>query len=209
MQMKTEMKKLSLASQKKLFYSEFQNLEKKGFFKKDIIYAKELNEAFSLEIIHSSILTELMEIMIKKGISVKFKKTKDKQKEDSNIFGLEGSESDEKPNLSRVHDPVRLYLRKIGGVSLLDRKGEVFISKNIEKGERKIMKALLMCPIGVKEVIRFKEHLQKSRFKVKNIIRGLDEQEEEEKMNETGLCKVHSPNCGTRAKILWSSKRSF
>ena len=188
MQAKSEVKKLSLASQKKLFYSEFQDLEKKGFFKKDIIYAKELNEAFSAEITHPNVLTELVETLIKKGVNVKFKKDKEKQKGESNIFGSEGSETEEKLTLSRVHDPVRLYLRKIGGVSLLDRKGEVLISKNIEKGERKIMKAILMCPIGVKEVVRFKEHLKKSRFKVKNIIRGLDEQAEE-KTNETGFVR--------------------
>ncbi|MCZ0931781.1 MAG: RNA polymerase sigma factor RpoD [Oligoflexia bacterium] len=190
MQAKSEVKKLNLANQKKLFYSEFQNLEKKGFFKKDVIYSQELNEAFSPEIVHPDILTELMETLIKKGISVKLKKAKGKQKEgsESNIFGSEGTEPEEKLSLSRVHDPVRLYLRKIGGVSLLDRKGEVLISKNIEKGERKIMKSLLMCPIGVKEVVRFKEHLQKSRFKVKNIIRGLDEQAEE-KANETSFVR--------------------
>ena len=190
MQTKSEVKKMNLAGQKKLFDSEFQNLEKKGFFKRDVIYARELNEAFSAEIVHPNILNKFMETLTKKGISVKLKKVREKQKESSvsNIFGSEGSEAEEKLNLGRVHDPVRLYLRKIGGVSLLDRKGEVVISKNIEKGERKIIKALLMCPIGVKEVIRFKEHLQKSRFKVKNIIRGLDEQSEE-KTNETGFVK--------------------
>ena len=190
MQAKSEVKKLNLANQKKLFYSEFQNLEKKGFFKKEVIYAQDLNEVFSPEIAHPNILTELMEILTKKGISVKLKKVKGKQKEgsESNIFGSDGAEQEEKLSLSRVHDPVRLYLRKIGGVSLLDRKGEVLISKNIEKGERKIMKSLLMCPIGVKEVIRFKEHLRKSRFKVKNIIRGLDEQTEE-KTNETSFVR--------------------
>ncbi|MCY4321344.1 MAG: RNA polymerase sigma factor RpoD, partial [Bdellovibrionaceae bacterium] len=185
MQSKLEIKKLSLASQKKLFDSEFLNLEKKGFFKKEVIYARELNEAFSPEIIHPNILTELMETLNKKGIVVRIKRVREKQKEESesNIFGSEGAETEEKPSLSRVHDPVRLYLRKIGGVSLLDRKGEVLISKNIEKGERKIMKTILLCPIGVCEVLRFKEHLKKSRFKLKNIIRGLDEQSEE-KMNE-------------------------
>ena len=187
MQAKPEMKKLNLSSQKKLFDTEFQNLEKKGFFKKDVIYAKDLNDVFSVEIVHPSVLIELMEALAKKGVSVKFRRAK-KQKESSNIFDSEGPEAEEKLTLSRVHDPVRLYLRKIGGVSLLDRKGEVLISKNIEKGERKIMKAILMCPIGVREVIRFKEHLQKSRFKVKNIIRGLDEQSEE-KTNESGFVR--------------------
>ena len=179
MQNKTEVKKLNLIAQKKLFAVEFQNLEKKGFFKKDIIYARELNEAFSLELVHPEILNELMETLTKKGISVRLKQKRDKPGTDQDLFQPEAAETEEKPSLSRVHDPVRLYLRKIGSVSLLDRKGEVLISKSIEKGEKKIMKVILMCPLGAKEVIRFKEHLERSRFKVKNMIRGLDEQNEE------------------------------
>ena len=46
MQSKIENKKLNFPAQKKLFLMEFQNLEKKGFFKKDIIFARELNEVF-------------------------------------------------------------------------------------------------------------------------------------------------------------------
>lgn len=186
MQSKTEVKKLSLNAQKKLFLMEFQNLEKNGFFKKDVIYARELNEAFSPEIAHPEILNALMDTLIKKGISVQLKKKKDKKESDQNLFQSESTDTEEKTSLSRVHDPVRLYLRKIGNVSLLDRKGEVLISKNIEKGEKKIMKVILMCPLGAREVIRFKEHLQRSRFKVKNMIRGLDE-EDEEKTNEEGF----------------------
>lgn len=186
MQRKTEVKKISLNVQKKLFLMEFQNLEKKGFFKKDIIYARELNEAFSPEIVHPEILNELMETLTKRGISVQMQKKKDKKESDQDLFQLETTETEEKVILSRIHDPVRLYLRKIGSVSLLDRKGEVMISKNIEKGEKKIMKVILMCPLGAREVIRFKEHLQKFRFKVKNMIRGLDEQDEE-KTNEEGF----------------------
>ncbi len=188
MQNKTEIKKLKLSSQKKLFSLEFQNLEKKGFFKKDVIYARELNEAFSPEITHPAILNRLMDMLIKKGVSVQLKKKKDKGETERNLFQPDMSE---RKGLPRVHDPVRLYLRKIGSVSLLDRKGEVQISKNIEKGEKKIMKAILMCPLGAREVIRFKEHLQKSRFKVKNMIRGLDEQDEERAKEEVFLESIN------------------
>ncbi len=186
MQSQAEPKKLNLAAQKKLFIMEFKNLEKQGFFKKDVIYARDLNEAFSTEIVHPEVLNELMETLLKKGINVQLKKKKDVKESEQNLFQTEGQEAEEKPSVGRVHDPVRLYLRKIGNVSLLDRKGEVAISKNIEKGEKKIMKIILMCPLGAREVIRFKEHLQKSRFKVKNMIRGLDEQDEE-KTNEEGF----------------------
>ena len=178
---RTEIKKLSLSSQRKLLFMEFESLEKKGLFKKDTVYSAELDEAFSKEIVHPKALFELMELITKKGVQVKPGRKREEAAEEgsssspSRFFAAPPTE--EKASLSsRTHDPVRLYLRKIGSVSLLDRKGEVQISQNIEKGEKKIMKAILMCPIGVIEVIRFQDHLQKSRFKVKSMIRGLEEE---------------------------------
>ena len=184
--MKSEVKKYSLKEQTKIFESEFENLDKKGFFKKDVIYARELDHAFSPEIIHPEILNRLMETLQKKGITVELRRTLVKEGEDeSSLFQAETVEKKEKE--SPRHDPIRLYLRRIGGVSLLNREGEVVISKNIEKGEKKIVRALLMCPIGVAEIALFKEHLDRNHFKVKNIIRGLDD---EEKQDEKSFLKI-------------------
>ncbi len=185
-------KKLSLKEQKGLMLNEFKKLEEKGFFKKDILFARELNESFSLEIVHPEVLNELMDNVVKKGIKIVLQSIGGKTKNDQEFFLTESdnSDSETKPILdNKAHDPVRLYLKKIGGVSLLDRKGEVFISQNIEKGEKKIMKSILMCPLGVKEVIRFKEHLDRSRLKVKAIIRGLEE-EEEQKHSEKEFIQI-------------------
>lgn len=176
----TEVKKLSLKAQKTLMLNEFKKLEEKGFFKKDVVYANDLHESFSPEITHPEVLNAIMETLYKKGVRVILKVLGGKVKNDQEFFlSEENTETEEKVFLdSRSHDPVRLYLKKIGGVSLLDRKGEVAISQNIEKGEKKIMKAILMCPLGAREVIRFKEHLDKQRLKVKTIIRGLEDEED-------------------------------
>ena len=171
-------KPVSLIDQKKLLKLDLENFQKQGWFKKELIFAKDLHDNLSPEITDPNLLKELMSYFYKKGVKVRLKKEGEKS-DDSATFQLEGSEPVVTSTVSRVHDPVRLYLKKIGGVSLLDRKGEVVISKSIEKGERKILKVLLTCPVGVKEVIRFQEHLDKSRFKVKNIIRGLEEQSED------------------------------
>ena len=205
MQGKMETKKLTVKAQKKLFLAEFQNLEKQGFFKKEIIYARELNEVFSPELTHPDILNELMETLIKKGVKVQLQKRKGQKESEQDLFRQEGTEKEDKPSLSRMHDPVRLYLRKIGGVSLLDRKGEVTVSKKIEKSEKKIMKTILMCPLGTREVIRFKEHLEKNRFKVKNMVRGLDEQDIEKSNEERFLISMnetvkHTKTYYTKAK---------
>ena len=181
-QQQTEIKKLSLKDQRNLMLNEFKKLNEQGFFKKDILFARELNEAFSLEIVHLEVLNELMDSVTKKGIKIALQKVGGKTKNDQEFFLEESdsSDSETKPVVdNKAHDPVRLYLKKIGGVSLLDRKGEVVISQNIERGEKKIMKSILMNPLGVKEVTRFKEHLERSRLKVKAIIRGLEEEEEQ------------------------------
>lgn len=184
----TQTKNLSPANQKKLLATELQNLEQKGFFKKDIVFAEELDSALPPELNHPSILINIMEVFEQKGIDVRSNKrsgTKEAQGP-AELFPLLGkTDTEGKKSPARVHDSVRLYLRKIGNVSLLDRRGEVEISKNIEKGEKKIIKALLMCPFGVKELIGFKEHLEKSRFKVKNMIRGLDDRQEEKADEES------------------------
>ena len=186
-----DIKNLNLTDQKKLLKLDLESFEKKGWFKKDLIFAKDLHENLSPEITHPILLKELMNYFYKKGIKVKLKQAEDKS--DGSTFQIGGTDSST-PAISspRTHDPVRLYLKRIGGTSLLDRKGEVLISKSIEKGERKILKILLTCPIGVKEVIQFKDHLEKSRFKVKNIIRGLDDQYEERMDDSAFISSVQS-----------------
>ena len=102
------------------------------------------------------------------------------------------------------NDPVRLYLHKMGHVSLLDREGEVRIACSIEKGEREIIRAMLMCPIGTHEIIAIGENMKKGRIKIKSIFRGLEdenhqynEQEYIEKINEL---IDHVRNYQTQAK---------
>ena len=62
--------------------------------------------------------------------------------------------------IEEVHpevDPVRMYLKEMGSYQLLDRDGEVKIAKRIEEGRNKLLRALVCCPITVKEVITWGE----------------------------------------------------
>ena len=54
---------------------------------------------------------------------------------------------------SRSTDPVRMYLREMGAVPLLDRDGEVTIAKKIEQGEQDVLYALVEVPVAVEELI--------------------------------------------------------
>jgi RNA polymerase primary sigma factor len=78
----------------------------------------------------------------------------------------------------KSNDPVRMYLRKMGSVSLLTREGEVEIAKRIEQGEDKIFEVILNSPVGVAEILEIGESLRRGKLRVKDVIRDLDKEEE-------------------------------
>ena len=76
---------------------------------------------------------------------------------------------DEDEAWTRTTDPVRMYLRKMGNVSLLNRDGEVVIAKRIESGEDTVIGAIMSSPVGVRAVIQVCDELKKGRLKIKEI----------------------------------------
>jgi RNA polymerase primary sigma factor len=63
----------------------------------------------------------------------------------------------------KTNDPVRMYLREMGTVPLLDREGEVEIAQRIEQGEWLIYEALCENPVVLRELLRLNELAQKDR----------------------------------------------
>jgi RNA polymerase primary sigma factor len=80
---------------------------------------------------------------------------------------------------SHSNDPVRVYLREMGQVSLLTREGEVEIAKRIEAGEHKQLYCAVGNPIGMREVLRLGDLLRKEQVEPKYLLDGLDEEEPE------------------------------
>jgi RNA polymerase primary sigma factor len=80
---------------------------------------------------------------------------------------------------SKSHDPIRLYMRKMGSVSLLDREGEVAIAKRIEDGENKVFSVILNCPITVEEIIQLGDKIRKGKIRAIDIVKSIEEEEEE------------------------------
>jgi RNA polymerase primary sigma factor len=88
-------------------------------------------------------------------------------------------------NLSRSSDPVRMYLREMGAVGLLDRDGEVVIAKKIEAGEMEVLYSLVEVPVAVEELIHVGEDLKKERIKLKDVVKTIEEDDpSEEEMNQ-------------------------
>jgi RNA polymerase primary sigma factor len=92
---------------------------------------------------------------------------------------LEKEEEEEDYSYSRTSDPVRMYLRKMGSVSLLTREGEVEIAKRIEEGERRMLAAVLNSSVAVEELCLLGRQLDEGKLRVKEVIKDIDEDESE------------------------------
>jgi len=72
--------------------------------------------------------------------------------------------------MDKTNDPVRMYLREMGTVKLLDREGEVEIAKRIEAGERKVFRALSQNRIILDELIKIYEAAKKDPKVIKEMV---------------------------------------
>jgi RNA polymerase primary sigma factor len=79
-------------------------------------------------------------------------------------------------SIGRTSDPVRMYLREMGSVSLLTREGEVEIAKRIEDGDREVAGIILNTPITVKEVLALGEKLRKCQINPSEISKDIEEE---------------------------------
>ena len=100
-------------------------------------------------------------------------------------FPLDLSSEDSGDFAARNTDPVRMYLREMGAVPLLDRDGEVVIAKKIENGEQDVLYALVEVPVAVEELINVGEDLRQNRIKLKDVVKTIEEDDPtEDEMNQ-------------------------
>ena len=79
------------------------------------------------------------------------------------------SASEEKTS-EKSDDPIRMYLREMGGVELLSREGEIAIAKRIEAGKDVMINALTQSPIVGKKIFEWKELIENQQLLVRDII---------------------------------------
>ncbi len=82
----------------------------------------------------------------------------------------EGSSKEEGKTMEKSDDPIRMYLREMGGVELLSREGEIAIAKRIEAGKDVMLIALSQSPITAKQFSDWNEQLQNDEILVREII---------------------------------------
>ena len=82
----------------------------------------------------------------------------------------EGTGTSEEKSSDKSDDPIRMYLREMGGVELLSREGEIAIAKRIEAGKDVMINALTQSPIVAKKIYEWKELIEKDELLVRDII---------------------------------------
>ena len=78
--------------------------------------------------------------------------------------------------LETTSDPARIYLREMGVVPLVTREGEVDIAKRIERGQRRVLKALSRSPIVIRQILAIGEDLKRGMCSIKKMV-VFDEEE--------------------------------
>jgi len=82
----------------------------------------------------------------------------------------EVANSSEDKSSDKSDDPIRMYLREMGGVELLSREGEIAIAKRIEAGKDVMTNALTQSPIVGKKILEWKEQIENQELLVRDII---------------------------------------
>lgn len=119
--------------------SELQQLIDLGKKRGYVTYA-EMNQAIPNETVKPSRLDDVMSLFSDKGIEVVNRERKRRDAE---------RRTGEKVDPTRSNDPVRVYLRKMGSVSLLSREGEIEIAKRIEEGVLTLNNVVLTSAVAV------------------------------------------------------------
>ncbi|MBN8609219.1 MAG: RNA polymerase sigma factor RpoD [Deltaproteobacteria bacterium] len=184
---------------------EVQLLLEKGRAKGFLTY-DELNEALPPEMVTSDQIDDLLLLLGGESIDVvdvsqakNEQKKKDREEaarllRDRTSGGRDDDDDDEpeerRPSVSpsvapvsaddsmstKSNDPVRMYLRKMGSVSLLTREGEVEIARRIETGENRVFEIILSSKVGLSEVIELGEKLKKGKIRVRDVVKEDQEQ---------------------------------
>ena len=93
-----------------------------------------------------------------------------KKKSDFKVKKTESETAKQPRNQDRSDDPIRMYLREMGGVELLSREGEIAIAKRIESGKYVMVSSLSESPVTAKKIFEWENKLINNEMLVRDII---------------------------------------
>jgi len=151
---------------------------------KGYITYEELNEDLSDDIISSEEIDDLLQMFEDLNIKIvnepvggqieKVKKTKEEDEEGKR--GKHSLSELEEDFSTKTYDPVKMYLREMGLISLLSREGEVEIAKKLETGENQVLKSLIGCRVGMEYLTELGKDLEAGEIKVRDIVNDIEDE---------------------------------
>ena len=148
----------------KLITKSFERLLDKGKHRGFITY-EELGKSLGKRNSTNENIERAFIILVDEKITLVEKKSQyqsNKKKETSN--------QNEEKTSDKSDDPIRMYLREMGGVELLSREGEIAIAKRIEAGKDVMINALTQSPIVGKKIFEWKDQIENQQMLVRDII---------------------------------------
>ena len=136
----------------------------KGFLTYDEINDALPHEGFSVDDMDS-----LLETLGEMGIEVvdsaeKVAAADEAVEEKAKVMEVEG-----------IEDPVRIYMKEMGAVSLLNREEEVVLAKEIEDGRNELKRLTLSSPFASREVLRIAERIKEDKMSIRELMEEVDE----------------------------------
>ena len=178
----------------KLITKSFERLLDKGKHRGFITY-EELGKSLGKRNSTQDNLERSLIILVDEKITLVEKKTQfqsNKKKETPNT-------SEEKSS-DKSDDPIRMYLREMGGVELLSREGEIAIAKRIEAGKDVMINALTQSPIVGKKIFEWKEQIEGQQLLVRDIIDIDSTYEDFEALDDNDDLKINKDTKGKKEK---------
>ncbi len=156
----------------------------KGFLTDD-----EVSEHLPESIASSSLMDDWLSALAAEGIEIVGKSAGDAADAEAKKEAHDEKEADRD---STTVDPVRLYLRKMGSVSLLTREGEVEVAKRIEEGERRVLQAVLNSAVAIEEILDLGDKLRARTLRVKEVVKDVHEEDADfdEQWHIERVCRV-------------------
>ena len=182
----------------KLITKSFERLLDKGKHRGFITY-EELGKSLGKRNSTNENVERAFIILVDEKITLVNKKSEfqsNKKKDSTNA-------SEEKTS-DKSDDPIRMYLREMGGVELLSREGEIAIAKRIEAGKDVMTNALTQSPIIGKKIFEWKEQIENQQMLVRDIIDIDSTYEDFEALNDDDDLKI---NKKTKSKESKESKK--
>ena len=135
---------------------------------------EEVNDVLPANLVAPDQIDDLMHLFGENEIDIVDTPTKD-EKPNEEVDGKDSSSSETSPTETKtesvtIDDPVRLYLREMGTISLLTREGEVEIAKRIEAGQNEVISAVANCSVTIREIVTIDGTLKKLEASIFTII---------------------------------------